>query len=147
MNSSPPRVVVFKALETISKNKVRWLSNNSAKIDDVLVSIDQDNRICCSECKDFLSYHALTMLMLKKVLPVDQKICSSMDGLEISCMGDSAAVVEEGVKRHLSTKGISEDYVDSYIDRIMRNIRENRKNGGLKAKEQDNSQSLLLSFK
>ena len=147
MNSLPPRAVIFKALDTIHKNRVRWLSNTSAEIDDVLVSFDHNNSISCSECKDFLSYHAVAMLMMKNVLPFDGKLCSCMDGIELGVINGSMVVMEENVKKHLKSKGISDSYVDSYIDRIMRTLRESRRNGGLKTKEQDNCQSLLFSFK
>jgi hypothetical protein len=147
MNSLPPRAVIFKALDTIHKNRVRWLSNTSAEIDNVLVSFDHDNRISCSECKDFLSYHAVAVLMLKNVLPLDEKICSCMDGIDFGVINGSMVIMEENVKKHLKSKGVSDGYVDSYIDKIMRMIRESRRNGGLKAKEQDNCQSLLFSFK
>jgi hypothetical protein len=146
MNSLPPRSVVFKAIDSICKNNVRWLSNTSAEIDGIMVSCENGGAICCSECKDFLSHHAISMLMLKKILPVDERIRSSMEDMDLSQIKETV-MIEERVKLHLKSKGVSEDYVDRYIEKIMRLIRESRKNGGLKSKERDNSQSLLLSFK
>lgn len=146
MNSLPPRSVVFQAIDAICKNNIRWLSNNSAEVDGVMVSFENGGTICCSESKDFLSHHAITVLMLKKKLPLDDKIYSSMKDMDLSKVG-SAVVIEEEVKKHLHSKGVSERYVDNYIEKIMRTIRESIKNGGLKSKERDNCQSLLLSFK
>ena len=144
MSCLPPRFLILKALGKSSNGSVKWVSHSCAHVDDIMVSFDQNtNEVSCEACNDFLSYHAICILMLKGVLPVDERISRPLKEIDWDTYVDNYAGAESDVKRELFVKGVTEEYVDSYIERVMKRIREN----GFKFRSANKQQSLLFSYK
>lgn len=143
----PPRFKVLHALGVICDNKIIWVSNNSATVENKNVFFEpSNNAIYCEDLESkrgYLSHHALAVLMSKGLLPFDKKLCSYMEGVEWEKYNYSNySLGEIEVKKILKGKGVEECDVDRFIEHVMRRITQN----GFEVLECNKKQSSLLGF-
>ncbi len=76
--------------------------------------------------RGYLGYPAIAFLMLKGVLPFDEKLAEALKGIpwrELNEKYKSYRLTEEYVREILEERGISWPYVDAFIERVMAEIK------------------------
>ena len=132
----PPRIKVLEALGCLADGRVQVVGDREARVvgsdgtrvyrvvwDGGLGITSNDNG---SVYKGYLGYPAIAFLMLKGVLPYDEKLAEALKGIpwrELNERFRSYAATESYVRELLASKGISWAYVEAFIDKVLEEIK------------------------
>ena len=133
----PPRVKVLEALGCIGDGRIEFVSETEARVvgsdgkrvyrvvwDGSQGIASNDNG---SVYRGYLGYPSIAFLMLKGVLPFDQKLAEALRGIpwrEINEKFKSYRDTESYVREHLREKGVSWAYVEAFIMKVLKRIEE-----------------------
>ncbi|RLE80675.1 MAG: hypothetical protein DRJ51_05375 [Thermoprotei archaeon] len=133
----PPRIKVLEALGSIADERVKFISNNEARVtsstgervytvkwDGGRAIVSDDNG---SVYRGYLGYPSIAFLMLKGVLPYNEKLARALKGIPWKRLNEkykSYAVVERIIKSRLKKRGIDEREVDDFIGEVLEKISE-----------------------
>ena len=135
----PPRIKVLEALGSIADGRIVFLSEREARVTSstgertYTVKWNGDRGIDSNDngsvFRGYLGYPSIAFLMLKGILPYDEKLAKALKGIPWKRLNErykSYAKVEWIIKRKLERKGISPDEVDSYVRLVLEKIKEVR---------------------
>ncbi|AKG38773.1 MAG: hypothetical protein ACP5II_03290 [Infirmifilum sp.] len=131
----PPRVKVLEALGCIGDSRIQFVSEREARVvgsdgsrvyrvvwDGGRGIASNDNG---SVYRGYLGYPSIAFLMLKGVLPFDEKLAEALRGIpwrEINEKFKSYRDTEKYVKEVLAGKGVNWAYVEAYVVKVLREI-------------------------
>jgi hypothetical protein len=132
----PPRIKVLEALGCIADGRIEFVSETEARVvgsdgtrvyrvvwDGKLGISSNDNG---SLYKGYLGYPAIAFLMLKGVLPFDEKLAEALKGIpwrELNEKFRSYAATESYIRELLAEKGVSWAYVDAFVEKVLSEIK------------------------
>lgn len=127
---------MLEALGCIADGRVQLVSNVEARVigsdgtrvyrvlwDGGLGITSNDNG---SMYKGYLGYPSIAFLMLKGVLPYDEKLAEALKGIpwrELNEKFRSYSATENYVRELLAERGISWAYVEAFIDKVLSEIK------------------------
>lgn len=133
----PPKVKVYEALGCIADKHVEFISENEAVVTSsegnrkyhVIFDlkknfiISDDNG---SKFRGYLGYPSIAVLMLKGLLPFDERISNSLKGIKWRSLNEKFKnynkTIEEAL-RIAKERGMSEKEVEDFVNNVMNNIR------------------------
>ncbi|MEM2823047.1 MAG: hypothetical protein QXF69_03035 [Thermofilaceae archaeon] len=132
----PPRIKVLEALGSIADGRVGLVSGKEAVVGSSMgdreyrVYVDPERGEAYSndngtKFRGYIGYPIIAVLMLRGVLPYDERIAKAFAGLpwkELNERYKRYAVVEEIVKREASKKGVRREEVDHFIESVLREL-------------------------
>jgi len=128
----PPRIKVLEALGCIADKRIEFISDYEAKVvsstgervytvkwDGGKAIFSNDNG---SIYRGYLGYPSIAFLMLKGLLPFNEKLANGLKGIPWKRLNEKYKrywIVESIVKRRLKEKGISEEEVEHFIKEVL----------------------------
>ncbi|MEM2956310.1 MAG: hypothetical protein QW041_01925 [Candidatus Pacearchaeota archaeon] len=132
----PPRIKILEALGTIADKRIE-IKENKAKVKSSTnektysVTFDGKKAITSNDngsfYKGYLGYPSIAFLMLKGILPYDEKIAQSLQGIKWKELNEKIKnyfKVELIVKTIASRKGVKQNQIDEFISKVMKKIKE-----------------------
>ncbi|MEM4790951.1 MAG: hypothetical protein QXP54_06020 [Thermofilum sp.] len=132
----PPRIKVLEALGCIADGRVQFVSDREARVtgsdgtrtyrvvwDGGLGITSNDNG---SMYKGYLGYPSIAFLMLKGILPYDEKLAEALKGIPWRDLNEkfrSYSATENYVRELLAEKGISWAYTEAFVERVLAEIK------------------------
>lgn len=132
----PPRVKVLEALGCVADGRVKIISSNEAEVVSSIgdrtykVKVDLENRKVFSNdngtlYRNYVGYPIISFLMIKGVLPYDEKIANALKGINWRRVNEefkNYSLVEAYIKGLLKDKGIDNTYVDNIIKEVLNKL-------------------------
>ena len=133
----PPKVKVYEALGCIADNHVEFVESNKAIVTSsegnrkYLVIFDLDKNFITSDdngskFRGYLGYPSIAVLMLKNVLPFDNRISDAMKGIKWRTLNekfkDYNKTIEEA-QRIARERGCSKEEIEAFVDKVMNEIK------------------------
>lgn len=144
----PPKIKVLEALGCIADKRISIISkskeNRKTKIKAICISsnkdklyevvyIKEDNAIYSndngSKFKGYLGYPSIALLMLLRILSFDFLISTALKSIQWKKLNEefkNYSKTEFFVKKIAIKKGVSEKKIDSFIDKVMKEIKEKK---------------------
>ncbi len=134
--SNPPRIKVLEALGAVAGGRVRIISDNEAEvyssegIRTYRVSVDLEKRLANSDdngtvYRNYVGYPIIAFLMVKNVLPYDEEVARPLADIKWRSLNEqykSYRMVEELVKKMLSSHGIDGKKVDTIVRNVLEKL-------------------------
>ncbi len=133
----PPRIKVLEALGCIADGRIKFISDKVAQVTSSTgervydVKWDGERRIFSNDngsiYRGYLGYPSIAFLMVKGVLPFDERLAEALRGIPWKILNEKYKryfIVEKIVKSKVKKKGISEEYVDKFIEHVLEKITE-----------------------
>jgi len=134
----PPRIKVLEALGSIADGRVRVVSEEFAEVVsstgdrkyEVLVNLNKgvaysnDNG---TVFRNYVGYPIIAFLMVKGILPYDSKLANALRGINWRKLNEAYKnyyAVERYVKSLLKRRGFNEDYIDNFIEQVLKKLKE-----------------------
>jgi DNA-dependent RNA polymerase auxiliary subunit epsilon len=133
----PPRVKVLEALGSIADGRVRVINDSEAEVKSstgdrvykVLVDV-KSNKVFSNDngtyYRNYVGYPIIAFLMVKGILPYDDKLANALKGInwrKINETYKNYSLVENHVKDLLKSKNFSAEYVDKFIDEVLKKLK------------------------
>jgi DNA-dependent RNA polymerase auxiliary subunit epsilon len=133
----PPRVKVLEALGSIADGRVRVINDSEAEVKSstgdrvykVLVDV-KSNKVFSNDngtyYRNYVGYPIIAFLMVKGILPYDDKLANALKGInwrKINEAYKNYSLVENHVKDLLKSKNFSAEYVDKFIDEVLKKLK------------------------
>lgn len=133
----PPRIKVLEALGALADGRVKAIGEREAVVTSsegdrkYEVHVDLSKRVAYSDdngtiYKGYVGYPIISFLMLKGVLPIDERLKDALKGIPWRRLNEhykKYEAVMEVIKRNLADRGIEPAYVDKYIDEILAELK------------------------
>ncbi|WFO75534.1 hypothetical protein J4526_01150 [Desulfurococcaceae archaeon MEX13E-LK6-19] len=130
----PPRIKVLEALGAIADGRIKVrndeaevVSSNGERVYRVIVS--RDGRVYSNDngtyYRGYVGYPIIAFLMLKGILPYDEKISKALAGIpwkELNETYKKYAIVEEIVLRQAEEKGVSRQSVLDFVNIVLKKL-------------------------
>ncbi len=132
--SLPPKIKILEALGSIAdkrfkiidENKIEMLSSN---LDKKYIVIIKDNKVYSNDngtiYKKYIGYPIIAFLMLKGILPFNQKISDALKGIKWKQLNEkykSYEKVEKIIKNKIKML-VSEKEIDEYVNKIFEKLK------------------------
>lgn len=130
----PPRIKVLEALGAISDGRVKVRGNkafvtSSSGEKTYRVIVTNDGRVYSNDngtyYKGYVGYPIIAFLMIKGILPFDEKISKTLTGIPWKKLNETYkkyAIVEEIILRSIEEKGIARQAVIDFINIVMKKL-------------------------
>lgn len=133
----PPRIKVLEALGSIADGRVRIIDEYEAEVTSSLgdrkyvVKVDINSHMVFSNdngtlYRNYVGYPIIAFLMVKNIIPYDEKLANALKGINWRRLNElykNYSLVEKHIKSLLSEKGLSSEYVDLYISRVLNELK------------------------
>ena len=132
----PPRIKILEALGTIADKRIE-VSGNRAKVTSSMhektyaVTFDGKDSITCNDngsfYKGYLGYPSIAFLMLKGILPYDEKIAKALVGIkwkELNEKFKDYSKVEQIIKIKAAREKIKQNHIDDIIRKVLEKLKE-----------------------
>lgn len=137
---APPRIKVLEALGSIADGRVRFAGDREAIVGSSMgdreyrVYVDVERSEAYSDdngtrFRGYVGYPIIAVLMLRGVLPYDERIAKALRGLpwrELNERFKRYAIVEGIVKREAEKRGVQPRDIDGFIDAVLKRLSELR---------------------
>ncbi len=132
--SLPPKIKVLEALGSIGDKRFNIINENkmemySSDFSKKYVVIIKENKVYSNDngtiYKRYIGYPIIAFLMLKGILPFNQKIADSLKGIkwkELNEKYKNYQIVEKIVKEKVKEK-ISEKEIDEFVNNVLNELR------------------------
>jgi hypothetical protein len=132
----PPRIKVLEALGSIADRRVIVLDEKRAKVissekdREYFVYLDLEKNVAFSndngtKLKGYIGYPIIAFLMIKRVLPFDEKIANALSQIPWKKLNEkykNYSIVEKIVKDIAKKRGIEINLLEKFIEEVMRKI-------------------------
>ena len=130
----PPRIKILEALGTIADERIK-VKGNTATVESSMhektysVAFDKDSITSNdngSFYKGYLGYPSIAFLMLKGILPYDEKIAKSLKDIKWKELNEKIKdynKVELIIKTKVARLGIKQNQIDDFITKVLEKIR------------------------
>jgi hypothetical protein len=136
--SLPPRIKVLEALGSIADGRVKLVGDKEAVVISSMgdrqytVYVDAEKREAFSDdngtkFRGYVGYPIIAVLMLKGVLPYDERFAKALAGLpwkELNERFKKYAVVENLVKEEARKKGVDRKELDAFVSSVLNRLAE-----------------------
>ena len=132
----PPRLKVLEALGTIADKRIT-VRGNTAKVTSSMkektYSVTFDGKLSITSndngsfYKGYLGYPSIAFLMLKGILPYDEKIAASLEGIkwkELNEKFKNYFKVELIVKAIAARKKVRQNQIDDFVKKVLDKLEE-----------------------
>ena len=132
----PPRIKILEALGTIADKRIE-ISGNRAKVTSSLhekayaVTFDGKDSIMCNDngsyYKGYLGYPSIAFLMLKGILPYDEKIAKALAGIKWKDLNEKFkdySKVEQIIKIKVAREKVKQNQIDEIISKVLRKLKD-----------------------
>lgn len=136
----PPKVKVYEALGCIADNHVEFISEKEAivtssegnrkyrvtfEIEKNFINSDDNG----SKYRGYLGYPSIAVLMLKGILPFDERISSSLKGIKWKSLNDEFKdynrTIEEAL-RVAESRGFKKEEIEYFANKVIEEIKSKR---------------------
>lgn len=132
----PPRIKVLEALGCIGDQRIRVINDKEARVissdhtRNYYVYVDLDLRAVFSDdngtkFRGYVGYPIIAFLMLKGILPLDENLVKALAGIPWKRLNEtykSYQVVEKVVLQKAKNFGIEEEYIESFIEKVLKEL-------------------------
>lgn len=131
----PPRIKILEALGAIADGRVKVISENEIEVVSssgervYRVRYNDDGRVYSNDngtyYKGYIGYPIIALLMLKKILPFDERIAKALAGIpwkQLNEVYKKYAIVEQIVLRKAEEKGVPRQAVLDFINIVMKKL-------------------------
>ncbi len=132
----PPRIKVLEALGSIADRRIIALDEKRAKVisseknREYFVYLDLEKNIAFSNdngtiLKGYIGYPIIAFLMIKKVLPFDEKIADALSQIPWKKLNEkykNYSIVEKIVKDIAKKRGIEINLLEKFVEEVMKKI-------------------------
>jgi hypothetical protein len=132
----PPKIKVLEALGSIGDKRIIVLDEKRAKVissekdKEYFVYLDLEKNIAFSndngtKLRGYIGYPIIAFLMIKKVLPFDEKIANALSQIHWKKLNEkykNYSVVEKIVKNIAKKRGVEIDFLENFVEEVMRKI-------------------------
>jgi hypothetical protein len=132
----PPRIKILEALGSIADKRYIILDEKRMKVfssekdKEYFVYVDLEKNIAYSDdngtkLKGYIGYPIIAFLMIKKILPFNEKIANALSGIRWKKLNEKYKnyyIVEKVIKNILKEKGIEEKEVEEFINEVIKRI-------------------------
>ena len=132
----PPRIKILEALGTIADKRIE-IKKNTAKVQSSMkeksyaVTFDGKNAITSNDngsfYKGYLGYPSIAFLMLKAILPYDEKIAESLKDIKWKEMNEKFkdySKVEQIIKVKVARSRVKQNQLDEFIRKVLDKLNE-----------------------
>jgi len=132
----PPRIKILEALGTIADKRIE-LKGNLAKVKssthEKVYAVTFDGKNCItsnddgSYYKGYLGYPSISFLMLKGILPYDEKIANALKGTKWKELNEKLKdyyKVEQIIKIRASRLKVKPNEIDEFIHLVLKKLGE-----------------------
>lgn len=133
----PPRVKVLEALGSIADGRVKVVNDSEAEVVSSTgdrryrVRLDLSSRRVFSNdngtvYRNYVGYPIIAFLMLKDLVPYDGGLANALKGINWRKLNEAYknySLVEKHAKRVLIERGFSEEYIESFINRVLASLK------------------------
>ena len=137
---TPPKIKVLEALGSIADGRIKFVSDNEARVTsssgekEYIVRYNiQERKIDSTDngsvYKGYLGYPSIAVLMLKEVLPFSQKIADALKGIEWKKLNEKYKAywkTEFVVKKIAEKRGVTAEEIDDFTKRVIEEIKKLR---------------------
>jgi hypothetical protein len=132
----PPRIKILEALGTIADKRIEVKGDRAKVISSMhektyAVTFDGKNKIISNDdgsyFKGYLGYPSIAFLMLKKILPYDEKIAGALKDIKWKELNEKFKdyyKVEQIIKIKVSRLKVKQNQIDEFISKVMEKIKE-----------------------
>lgn len=131
--AQPPRIKILEALGSIADGRVKLIDADRANVESstgeraYTVYVNVEKGIAFSDdngtrFKGYIGYPIIAVLMLKGVLPFDERLAKALTGIpwkELNERYKRYAIVEELVKKEAEKRGVTPKEIDNFVKRVM----------------------------
>ena len=132
----PPRIKVLEALGSIADRRIIVLDEKRAKVisseknREYFVYLDLEKNVAFSndngtKLKGYIGYPIIAFLMIKKVLPFDEKIADALSQIPWKRLNEkykNYSIVEKIVKDIAKKRGIEINLLEKLVEEVMKKI-------------------------
>lgn len=132
----PPRIKVLEALGSIADRRIIVLDEKRAKVissekdREYFVYLDLEKNVAFSndngtKLKGYIGYPIIAFLMIKRVLPFDEKIANALSQIPWKKLNEkykNYSIVEKIVKDISKKRGIEINLLEKFIEEVMKKI-------------------------
>jgi hypothetical protein len=132
----PPRIKVLEALGSIADRRIIVLDEKRAKVissekdREYFVYLDLEKNVAFSndngtKLKGYIGYPIIAFLMIKRVLPFDEKIANALSQIPWKKLNEkykNYSIVEKIVKDNAKKRGIEINLLEKFIEEVMKKI-------------------------
>jgi hypothetical protein len=132
----PPRIKVLEALGCIADKRIIVLDEKRAKVissernKEYFIYLDLEKNIAYgndngTKLKGYIGYPIIAFLMIKKVLPFDEKIANALSQIPWKRLNErykNYSIVEKIVKNIAKERGIEIDVLENFVEEVMKKI-------------------------
>lgn len=136
--SAPPRIKVLEALgalgdgrvEVVDEKRCRVRSSEGDRVYNVYVDVDRGLAFSTDNgtvYRNYVGYPIVSCLMAKGIIPFDPELAEKLKEIRWKTLNENYknyALVEQHVRRLLALRGGSIDRLDSFVNEVMRRLRE-----------------------
>ncbi len=133
----PPKIKVLEAAAAIADGRINVISDNKAEVISsdgsrrYVVYIDLKSGEACSTdngttYRNYVGYPIISFLMLKGVLPYDERIAKALSGINWRRLNEKYkkySIVEQEVKRIALLRGISSSEIDEFKEWVYSELK------------------------
>ena len=132
----PPRIKVLEALGSIADRRIIVLDEKRAKVissekdREYFVYLDLEKNVAFSndngtKLKGYIGYPIIAFLMIKRVLPFDEKIANALSQIPWKKLNEkykNYSIVEKIVKDNAKKRGIEINLLEKFIEEVIKKI-------------------------
>lgn len=132
----PPRIKVLEALGSIADRRIIVLDEKRAKVisseknREYFVYLDLEKNVAFSndngtKLKGYIGYPIIAFLMIKKVLPFDEKIADALSQIPWKRLNEkykNYSIVEKIAKDIAKKRGIEINLLEKLVEEVMKKI-------------------------
>jgi len=132
----PPRIKILEALGSIADKRIIVLDEKRAKVisseknKEYFVYLDLEKNVVFSDdngtkLKGYIGYPIIAFLMIKGVLPFDERIASVLYQIPWKRLNEkykNYSIVEKIVKDIAKKRGIETNFLENFVEEVMKKI-------------------------